>query len=215
MPRIKKRNKRPERPHQSLQLARADAIEAYADLEAMLCLIFSNLMNTNLRTASIVFYRITNTHSRNRIIDELLQHEIGNKYAAFWNSAIKLVRQLDQTRNEIVHWQIASLHKDDDFKNIDDVVHCLAPRQHDSEAPVLLSRDLRDFVAKAEHVRLHLMMFFLLILLCRNSETKPADPYTEAQSEVFLRPLTYPPGPDDQIFRTASVHELLRQAQQK
>jgi hypothetical protein len=98
-----------------LQLARANAINAYASVEQSLCRVFGHLLRTDLDRAAIVFYSITNTHARNRIIDGLLEKRHGTTYEAYWNGIpntqnrrgmFTTIRQLDQSRNEIVHWHI-------------------------------------------------------------------------------------------------------------
>jgi hypothetical protein len=180
---------KPEPPtHEALQLARAAAIETYSYLEQQLCLLFADLMHTDYRLASIVFYRLTNTHSRNRIIESLLEQRYGKTYRKFWNSVLKLVRQIDTRRNELVHWHVWSPDPDDET---DDYGPVLAPHG-DSEASAICVPDLNEFIEKTEFVRLQIMMFYLLHLSKKSPETLESDP----SYETFLRPVTYPPPAD-------------------
>lgn len=154
-------------------------------------------MDTDLRRAEIVFYRITSSHSRNRILLSLLKAEYGKKYDRFWSSLMKLIRQLDQTRNSIVHW---SLHTDNEDHEDDFPKAFLAPHG-DSEECVLSDRELKEFIDKAEFVRLQAIMFYIFHL----SDAPSEDRQLQAQLEVFLRPVIYPPPPGYPGFHFGEV----------
>jgi len=184
----------PSDPHRDLQLARAAAIEAYSDLEQQLCLQFADLIGANFHRASLVFYRITSSHSRNRIIQSLLKDEYGDQYDKFWRSVIRLIRQLDQTRNQIVHWHILVGQFFSEAEEVEEEAEdaemdaVLAPHG-DSEEVVMTASDLWDFVDKTEFVRLQAMMFHILHL----SRPSLEDQKTDKQYEVFQRSVIYPP----------------------
>jgi RecB family exonuclease len=89
-------------------VARANAIQAYAKLEFSLSIVFSRLLGTQPDIAGLVFFRITNTYQRNGILEDLKKHRFGNEYNLFWNSIMKIIRQIDQRRNEIVHWHVVN-----------------------------------------------------------------------------------------------------------
>jgi hypothetical protein len=55
------------------QVARALAIESYAQLETQICFLFGSLLETTDDKASAVFFRITNARSRNEMLEELLR----------------------------------------------------------------------------------------------------------------------------------------------
>jgi hypothetical protein len=71
------------------------------------------------RTA-IVFFRITNTSARNAIVEQLLKKTHDTKYDTYWHGQagasvqrripglFALIQQLDNRRNEIVHWHSRS-----------------------------------------------------------------------------------------------------------
>jgi hypothetical protein len=86
--------------------SRAVSIQSYATLEFSLCTLFALFLGIPIETASIVFFRITNTHSRNRILGDLCEKKLQDQYSKFLDSAISIVRGLDQRRNEIVHWHL-------------------------------------------------------------------------------------------------------------
>jgi hypothetical protein len=49
----------------NMMIARIGAIEGYAKVEQALCGLFASLMGAPIEKAAIVFFRLTNTHSRN------------------------------------------------------------------------------------------------------------------------------------------------------
>ncbi len=58
---------------QRLKIARADAIEAYSNLEIALCRLLALLLGTKVDLAGIVFFRINNTRARSAALDSLLR----------------------------------------------------------------------------------------------------------------------------------------------
>jgi hypothetical protein len=193
--------------HKDLQLARAAAIESYSDLEQQLCLQFADLMESSFAKASLVFYRITNTHSRNRILQSLLTAEYGDRYKKFWGSLIKLIRQVDTDRNKIVHWHIIPSQQEPlegEEQDEYDLQPFLAPHG-DSDEVCMLATDLWEFVNKTEHVRLQTMMFYLFHLSRPSLEDRRGD----TTFEVFLRPVTYPPTADYPGFHVRPLSEIM------
>jgi hypothetical protein len=179
----------PSDPHKNLQLARAAAIESYADLEQQLALLFCDLMGSTYQKGSIVFYRIIGSVSRNSILMSLLRNEYGKTYDKFWTSLMKLIRQLDQTRNSIVHWHAWAPQIDETGKPYDDELPAHLSPHGDSEEDALTAEDLWEFVNKAEFVRLQIMMFYLHHLSRPSPETRQS----EGNHKAFLLRVTYPP----------------------
>jgi hypothetical protein len=109
----------PEGRDADFQIARGLAVEAYANLEYAQSMLFAQLLDTTQDRASIIFFRITNRRSRNRIISDLLEKEFGDKYDIYWQGQggvsgqkrepglFTLINNLDDCRNEIVHWHTA------------------------------------------------------------------------------------------------------------
>jgi hypothetical protein len=189
----------PTELHRNIQLARAAAIEAYSDLERQLCLQFSDLMGANYQKGEIVFYKITNTFSRNRILQSLLEAEFGKKYKVFWGSLIKLIRQLDHERNKIVHWHIIGEHEyqvGDDEDN-----EPLLVPHGDSEEFAMTAQDLWEFVNKTEYVRLQAIMFHIHHLQRPSPEAQQANP----SYEIFQLPCLYPPPTDRPGFHFGPI----------
>lgn len=197
----------PTEPHKNIQLARAAAIEAYSDLERQLCLQFGDLMGAHPSKAELVFYRITNTFSRNRILQSLLEAEYGARYKRFWGSLLKLIRQLDQERNKIVHWHIIG-EADEIVDALDEPM--LAPHG-DSDEVALFAEDLWAFVEKTEHVRLQAVMFYIYHLSRPSLESLQGD----TSYETFLRPCVYPPPKDNPGFHFRPISEIPPQSSEE
>jgi hypothetical protein len=85
-------------------LARGRAIEAYAIYEQSLARLYAELLGVSLDYAGITFFRINNARARLAIIERLIHKRHGSQYSKFWNSLRRLLRGLDERRNQIVHW---------------------------------------------------------------------------------------------------------------
>lgn len=94
------------------RVARSYAIESYAAVEQSLGDLFSSLLGTRPELGAIAFFRITSTSQRNAIIEELITKVHGDKYRLYWKGAknapglLTLIIQLDQHRNQVVHWRV-------------------------------------------------------------------------------------------------------------
>jgi hypothetical protein len=60
----------------TILFARAMAIQSYAHLEQTLSFLFAKWLGAPIDLAGLVFFRITNTHARNRILDDLKEKKI-------------------------------------------------------------------------------------------------------------------------------------------
>jgi hypothetical protein len=80
-----------------------DAIQTYANLEFRLFQLTRSLLDANADTAGAVFYSLRNSRDRNAILKHLLRINAGPEYGSFWKSMSKLIRELDDRRNQIVH----------------------------------------------------------------------------------------------------------------
>jgi hypothetical protein len=175
-------------------VARALAIEGYANVEQALSSFFSFLLGTKPDSGAIVFFRITNTHSRNRIIKDLIAKVHGDSYKAYWHGAkhvpgmFSLINQLDDQRNQIVHWHvIASI----DLENKSQTSK-LAPPNFWSYGPHstnITIYQLIDFAMKSDFVFKSINMFHWI--------TGRKHPISDADRAPWLRifetPPTYPP----------------------
>ena len=71
-------------------ILRAKAIDEYAQLEQAMAFLFAALARTERDVASLIFFRITNASSRNRIIEDLIKRRFGDACNHFWFGIPKL-----------------------------------------------------------------------------------------------------------------------------
>ena len=194
-----------QRPSNAIELHvwRAKAIEAYADVEFNMSMLFSGLLQTPIDYGGIVFFRLTNTSSRNSIFETLLKKRHGDQYQVYWHGIpntpnkrglFTLIRQLDQRRNEIVHWHTVShIHlgeKGEQTSYLD-----MAPPTawaFKTEQPKMGVKELQEFCDKADFVARSIGSFF-----AHTSGAIPADsPSAKTWRDVLQQRCTYPP-PED------------------
>jgi hypothetical protein len=186
-----------------LMIRRAYAIDAYARVEQSLCGLFGHVMGTTRELAVIVFYRITNTHSRNRIIEELIEKRYGDAYNAYLNGIpntphrsglLSIIRQLDQKRNEIVHWHMGLTFRVPQRVGPSLMKPDTHPFTLDPNHPIITSDEMIDFSRKAYFVSRSVngLLWFL--------QNKTADdPACATWQEIFAQPASYPP-PDNHLL---------------
>jgi hypothetical protein len=180
-----------------LQMARAAAIERYASVEQSLCMLFSTLLETKLDKAGVVFFRLTNTHSRNIIIDQLLNKQFGDKFRTYWHGQnnksglITLIRQLDSRRNEIVHWHVANeIHADG--ATVTSTLKLVPPNFWSTtpETPSILVGHLLEFSKKADFVQRSISMFCVMATsIVPDISADERAPWLR----IFEQPCSYPP----------------------
>jgi hypothetical protein len=199
---------------QNLQLARATAIDQYAKLEHLLATLFANFLRTEVEMAAVVFHRIVNTRSRNAILTDLLPRRYGSTYDIFWNGLrvmgqkpipglIGLVGQIDQGRNEIVHWTDAVGEKDEHF--------LVPPTFWTKETPSARLRvtDIIAFTAKAEFLAGLAMHFFLYLSNISLTAEK-----RDTWQKIFEQPVSYPPPSSHPLFQNYARHQIPPQSSQ-
>jgi hypothetical protein len=109
MTKLTARQKRVVAAGRRLKLARAEAIQSYAELEQSLCELFSYLSDTNPAVAGTIYFKITNSRARSDILKKLMNMKHKTTYNLFFNSLIKMVGTIDGKRNEIIHWNMLGL----------------------------------------------------------------------------------------------------------
>ncbi len=162
-----------------------------------------------MEIGAIVFYRITNTHSRNRIIDELLTARYGKRYDAYWNGTpntpnstgmFGIIRQLDQSRNEIVHWHVTVRFQPRGAPTGQPTIGLMKPDlwpvTFDQDRRAISSEELRDFCGKAGFVARSLGLFYLKL---QGSLEPPHEAHATWQ-QIFSQPASYPPPEDHPLF---------------
>ena len=182
---------------------RGKAIAAYADLEQSLCHLFSYLSDIPRNIAGIVFFKITSARSRNALIEELLtKRKQRQKYSAFWKAYFKDMGQLDQRRNEIVHWMVVSVIDTADPEQPRVDLH-LRPPKYWSElglsSPEINAADMSSFIGKCDVLARACKMFTMALM------TK-----AEPSPDIFLQPLTYPLPDTHPLFRKHKVRRNRR-----
>ena len=180
---------------------RGKAIQAYALLEQALCELMQDLSGTNAEAASIIFYKITSTGSRNAIIEKLLRRKHGKKYNLFWNSYLKELRPIDIRRNEIVHWLSASLSATDYTGAIICGVILIPPGAHafSHDADHISSLDLQNFSTKCDEFA-RLCRIFI-----RVSNLNRAQDGFDTWLDIFQKPFLYPLPKDHLLSQMSSA----------
>lgn len=171
---------------------RAHSVDAYASLEQSLSMLFASLLGASPDRASIVFYRIVNTKSRNTIISKLMRKEFGEQYGTWWNSLLKQIRKLDERRNEIIHWHVVTnIHSSDEGNTATLTLSAPGAYLEPERSEALGASDLLYFCKQASFVSRFLNMFHMHT---RIQALPPPWP------EIFQQGVTYPP---DQVHPLA------------
>jgi hypothetical protein len=167
-------------------LLRANAIQNYAKLEQSLFMLFATLADVQNDIGGIIFFKITNTHTRNSILERLIRKKHGSTYNLFWNSYIKQLHSIDSKRNEIVHWNVATNTHFDGNGNYTVTVSLAPPNfwDRDANTPSIAASDLREFIEKCD-------VFSRLATMFTFMERLPAEPQ-KPWLDIFQQPLVYP-----------------------
>ncbi len=178
-------------------ISRAVAIQCYAMVESSLCTVFTALMNADMNAAAIVFYQITNTSSRNRIIQDLMGARYGETYDAFFHGVPgtkenkglwNLVNGLDQSRNQIVHWHpVTNIHVTEETQT--STIELGKPNFFANSLARITAEDMQAFSKKADFVSRSLNMFHLMLLTDHVKDEAIRQPWRD----ICSRPCTYPP----------------------
>jgi hypothetical protein len=176
---------------QALRMSRGKAIEAYASIEESQCAICADLLSAPPDYAGIMFFKITSARARNRAVDGLLSKRFGNTYNLFWNALLKRINQLDQRRNEIVHWQtINEVGYEDgvathEYKLTPPNIWDMKPT-----TPFITSEDIDDFCKECDFLMRSMNMFRVTVILT-GVVTDPVERQTWL--DIFQQALVYPP----------------------
>ena len=128
-----------------------------------------------------MFFRITNSRATSKIIEQLLEKAHGTKYDTYWHGQpgaggqrkipglFALIRQLNEKRNDIVHWHIRSSSSStgDQWDDLTPAYYWTRGHQEPITTP-----DLNAFIKKANFVQSSIFHF------CQ---------FTTKASDVFLR----------------------------
>lgn len=177
-----------------LALARSKALDAYASVEQGLCSVLSRLTNTDAKYTSIIFYR-TGTHPRNVILDDLMKAEYGDQYQPFWDTLMKRVRSVDQTRNMIVHWH-TSVNISAERATV--VLSKPSTWYSNGDISQITAEEIDTFMAECDFVSRLLSMFDAFL---SGALRKDKAAYS-VWLEIFQQPVVYPPPDTHPLFPT-------------
>jgi hypothetical protein len=79
------------------------SIQAYSGLEQSMCTLFATLSGMSSEIANILFYKIQSSRLRDLFLENLVKNKYGNKYDKFWDSLSRLIGQVTERRNQIIH----------------------------------------------------------------------------------------------------------------
>lgn len=172
---------------EALMLARARAIDAYADIEQSLSRLLATLLQTDPAAAGIIFFRVVNTRARLTILEDLLKRRHAEKYKGFWNSLVKLIHSVDSTRNEVVHWHV--VHSIREEHGYGSVFYLATPNfwLHRQTSGKLTANDLSAFTVKALFIRRLLDTWVAWL-----QDHVPLE-HANAWRDIFQQPVVYPP----------------------
>ena len=174
-------------PYDRITFLRGRAIEAYSGIESSLSSLFQSILKTDALAAGTIFYRIVNSRSRNVIMENLLKQRHGTEFKAFWSSISDKIRQLDQSRNEIAHWQHAALINAKGSER-----GMLFPNNifaHNQNTPSWTEQRLASFCQECNFVGRLINMLCLFI----DGQIGDEHPERRTWTEIFHSPIEYPP----------------------
>jgi hypothetical protein len=145
------------------------------------------MLGTKPDLAGIVLFRIGNARARNKMIEQLIKLKYGPKYNFYWNSVFKFIGQLDQRRNEVVHWSMSVLPNFGRTGKLTSATIKLVPpniwdRRKTKEG--LNERDLKDFALKCEFAEAAVWCFVMFSISRRSNRKQRA-----TWLDVFQQPL--------------------------
>lgn len=88
----------------TFDVARMEALKAYAMLEHELCLLLKAIIPVEAPIASTIFYSISATRTRYAIINSILEINYPDTFAKAWPKLEKWLIPRDTARNHIIHW---------------------------------------------------------------------------------------------------------------
>jgi hypothetical protein len=167
---------------------RGRAIQSYAILEQTLSNALANFGGMTRENATTIFYKITNTGSRSKILERLLRRKFGTIYNLFWNAYFKELTRIDLRRSEIVHWLSAM----NVALNTDNMmimgITLIAPDsvKNQPDPQQITSKDLVAFSDKCDAFSRLCNMFIGVV--SNDISGDAAKPWLD----IFQRPLIYP-----------------------
>lgn len=182
-------------------IARAEAINAYANFEHHFAILFRTLLGVDSAKAFAVFGAVINSRARIRMIERLLHLSFGDKYSTFFNSLRNKLQGLDEVRNRIAHWLVLQQHRDGaEFKPNTDIF--LSEHPNTYARGKIYKHELEHFSKQADFYRL-LVFYFAMHL--ENPAATSNDPSKRAWEVIFLEEVAYPPPEDHPLHRRYKI----------
>ena len=171
-------------------IARAGAVQAYATIEQSLCTIFASMLQVPNAYAGVVFFRMSTARARNATVEALVRKRLGSEFNPFMNSIVAMLKQIDQRRNEIVHWHMVHSVSSQPQGPLAHSWSLTPPNFWDMSAstPKINISDLEDFSSKCDVIHRALNMFHV----ATNPSFALPDETRQSWLERFRQPLAYP-----------------------
>lgn len=175
--------------HQTFMVARASAIEHYANIEQVLASLCAYLMGVTVDIAGIPFFKINNARARLAMLDRLLKKKHGDTYNIFWNSLNKQLNPISEKRNLIVHW----ITKKTVTSNNDRYSSLVGANYWDrtEHSPEILLNEIYDFIIKC-HFYYHLIQHFHWVISGLPKKIDESWPKICQQQIIYPPPKTHP-----------------------
>jgi hypothetical protein len=176
-------------------LARANAINAYANLEARLAFVFQQLLGAEIQQSFATFAGLGTTRQRSRLLRRLLNLKHNEEYNVFYDSLSLKLDGLALTRNKIVHWmQMTSRTGGLPFDKRIDVF--LADHPDIFSEAKFYKHEIVDFTIRVEFYS-NLVYHFFLYLQFNQLPADPGRPWPD----IFHEQVAYPPPEEHPLFR--------------
>ncbi len=168
---------------------RGHAIQTYANLEQSLCALFASLSGMSREIAAIIFFRIVAKRVVITILEKLLKKKYDTEYREFWISFQKVIFQIDEARNAIVHWNATITVNSQDGSSQLALMPPANILDADSSIPSYTTEDILEFTAKCDFLGRLCNMFTMLL--------SPPPLWPEEQRKlwrcIFEQEVVYPP----------------------
>jgi hypothetical protein len=185
---------------------RGHAIQVYANLEDSLCHLFSVLTGTNQGVASIIFYKVVNAGVRDSIIEKIMKKKHGDSYTTFWNSFLKVIRRVTETRNHIVHWHVVNFVG----PPIHDVALVQPPNiwelEFENPSPLTVT-NMMDFIEECCFAVQLCNMFRAMLDPVSLERLRLTSEQEQTWHDIFQQPVAYPPLGNHPLCQKPTEHE--------
>jgi hypothetical protein len=179
-------------------VARAGAINAYAEFELYLAQLFETLLGSEPQKAFAVFASVRDSRARLSMIETLLRISYGEKYNVFFCSLSNKLQGLDAMRNRLAHWIV--MQQTTGGKPFNPRIDIFL-----SEHPNIFAEG-RMFVNDVEYFSKQAGFYGLLIfnfsIYLRAPSAFQVQPNRRTWHDIFLEEVSYPPPEDHPLHRS-------------